>query len=275
MALIGGLSSCMPDDDAIAITDRSHAIGSPRFEVSLRQKTLHLAGHAASTEHRQRLRQVAQNSFPLLETSTDFKPPGTLPESWTETTQRLLVTLSAARSANAHLTDTVLSIRGVASNEWQGQLEALRSTLPEAVRLEVDVLVPDITKNVRDLCARAFAAQQPGPINFEESQTVLRSSAYSVLERIITLAHECRDSTVSITGHTDSSGDETWNRHLSLMRARAVADQFALRGITRNRLTVDGAGSSSPIADNRNRYGRGINRRIEIVLRQTRGTEED
>jgi OOP family OmpA-OmpF porin len=69
-----------------------------------------------------------------------------------------------------------------------------------------------------------------------------------------------------VTGHTDASGDETWNQRLSLKRANAVADYVATGGVARSRLTVAGVGSSMPIADDNTRYGRSLNRRIEIAL---------
>ncbi len=92
----------------------------------------------------------------------------------------------------------------------------------------------------------------------------MRTSALPVLERVAAFADACRDTLVSITGHTDSSGDENYNRALSLARARTVADWLQNRGIEPARLEVAGAGSSLPIADNATRFGRSLNRRIDI-----------
>jgi OOP family OmpA-OmpF porin len=89
-----------------------------------------------------------------------------------------------------------------------------------------------------------------------------------VLDKIIEVADDCRDSTIAITGHSDSSGNETWNRRLSVARAQAVADYITRGGITPARLLVEGLGSAVPIADNATAQGRSINRRIEFELRQ-------
>ncbi len=118
-----------------------------------------------------------------------------------------------------------------------------------------------------EACDRAIAAQQHGPVNFEESGTVLRSSAYPLLDRLLAFADACRKSTIVITGHSDSSGDETHNRNLSHARATTVADYLAGQGIPRSRLVVDGVGSAAPIADNVTRYGRSLNRRVEVSFR--------
>ena len=69
-----------------------------------------------------------------------------------------------------------------------------------------------------------------------------------------------------MTGHTDASGSEGWNQHLSMQRAQAVGDYLVSGGVDRARLLLAGVGSSSPIADDSTRYGRSLNRRIDIEL---------
>lgn len=193
-------------------------------------------------------------------------PLGTLPDQWADMTLSLLDALSATRSSHASLTHAVLRIRGVATDGWHERLRDLRAALQGSVEFDVDVLIPDTTVDVAQLCSRAFAAHEPGPIHFAESGTEFRSSAYPELDQIISLADACRHSSMTIIGHTDSSGEETWNRHLSLARAQAVADYLAARGVARERLVARGAGSSAPMADNTTRYGRSLNRRISVSL---------
>lgn len=242
------------------------ALAPARFEIALRQKTLHLDGHTVSNRHEQLLLQASQRSFSGLITSARFMPLGTLPEQWADMTLSLVEALSATQSSRASLTHAVLHIRGVAADDWNERLRGLRAALRGSVTLDVDVLVPDTDIDVAQLCSRASAAHELGPINFEESGTNFRSSAYPELDRLISLADACRQSSIAITGHTDSSGDEVWNQRLSLARANAVADHLAARGVARERLLSRGAGSSVPVADNATRYGRSLNRRIEVVL---------
>jgi len=250
------------------------ALEPPRFEISINRGTLHLAGHTVSSAHEQQLLQAANRSLAALEKITDFRPLGMAPGHWTATTVSLLGALSATQSSNALLTNRALSIRGVASDNWPDELQVLRATLQGTIDLEVDMVVPDATIRAAELCTQAFAAHQPGAVSFEESETTLRSGAYPALDRTISLASACRDSAILITGHTDSSGDENWNRRLSLARAQAVADYLAQRGLARERLIVIGAGSSEPIADNATRYGRSLNRRISIVLHDSSVAEQ-
>lgn len=250
------------------------ALEPPHFEISIRRGTLHLAGHTASVAHENQLLRAAGKSFPGLKKVTNFKPLGTAPRQWTAATVAVLEALSTTKSSSAFLTRQALRIRGIGTDSWPEGFRLLRTSLQGPVNFDVDVVVPDRSIGVAALCTRAFAAHQPGAVRFEDSGTALRSGAYAALDRTISLANACRDATISITGHTDSSGPESWNQSLSLARAKAVADYVAARGIARERLNVVGAGSSAPIANNATRYGRSLNRRISIVLHHSNGAAE-
>ena len=149
---------------------------------------------------------------------------------------------------------------------WQSRLDALRKALPANISISVDTVLVDPAISVAAVCERAFESFDTGPINFEESSTEFRSSAYPRLDRLIALANACEASRISITGHTDASGNEAWNRQLSVKRANAVGDYIATGGISATRLKISGMGSAEPIADDSTRYGRSLNRRIEIAL---------
>jgi len=252
-------------DDGLAIAEYS-ALEPPRFEISFRRGQLHLDGHTVSADHERQLLHAADRSFSAPLTSTRFKPLGVAPDKWDASSVSLLEALSATKSSHAVLSKGTLSIHGIGTDRWRKQWQILRAALRESIDLEVDMLIPDADVSVADICARAFAAHKSGPVYFEESGTELRSSAYPVLDRIISLANACRNSAVSITGHTDSSGNEASNQRLSLARAKAVADYIVTRGIARERVIFAGAGSSLPVADNATRYGRSLNRRISILL---------
>ena len=239
---------------------------APRFVVEFHRGQLRLSGHSASPEHRQQLVEQATQDFAATNRSIELEILETVPDHWKETTIRLLEALGATRSSSAVLGADELRVRGIVAANWSERLALLRAALPDSFALIVDVIEPDDTISVTDLCARTTRTYGAGPVKFEESETVLRSSALPELERVAALANMCRDSVIQITGHTDSSGDESANQHLSLARAQAVADFLVQKGIAAERIQPAGAGSSMPLADNQNRYGRSINRRIEITF---------
>lgn len=71
---------------------------------------------------------------------------------------------------------------------------------------------------------------------------------------------------VRIEGHTDDRGSEASNLVLSQERAASVLRAMVDRGVEGGRLTSEGYGESTPVADNNTRDGRRLNRRVEFVI---------
>jgi outer membrane protein OmpA-like peptidoglycan-associated protein len=212
--------------------------------------------------------QVANSTFTDNAILTAFEPLGVVPDYWADLTTQALYLLAVTSSADANLSPGQLDIRSVIVDElsWQSRLNAVRNALPRQVALNVDTLLVDEAIDLSAVCDRAFANFEVGPINFAESSSKFRASAYPRLSRLLALASTCEDSWVSVTGHTDASGSEIQNQRLSLQRAHAVGDYLVSGGLDRTRLLLAGVGSSSPIADDSTRYGRSLNRRIDIEL---------
>ena len=236
----------------------------PLLEVSKFRGHVRLSGHTASSRHENELLQAAAAFVASSQTTMDFRPLGTAPDFWAPTSIALLEALPLTISAKAQLRGNLLRIRGVSTTAWNEAERRLREALPEGVNPDIDMIIADGEIDPRDLCAQAFAEYRTGAINFEESTTELRESATLALDRALSLADACRSSVIVVTGHTDATGPEAWNRELSLARANAVADYLEKGGVAVERLRTNGAGSSMPLASNDNRYGRGLNRRIEI-----------
>jgi len=72
--------------------------------------------------------------------------------------------------------------------------------------------------------------------------------------------------TIVVQGYTDASGSEDGNFALSQRRARVVADYFAVRGISRDRIVIRGFGSHHPVSRDDTDRGRALNRRVEILI---------
>jgi outer membrane protein OmpA-like peptidoglycan-associated protein len=67
-------------------------------------------------------------------------------------------------------------------------------------------------------------------------------------------------------GHTDSTGSDAINNPLSVNRAASARNYLVSRGVSGQRIQIDGRGSYEPIADNTTEAGRAKNRRIEMFL---------
>jgi hypothetical protein len=102
-------------------------------------------------------------------------------------------------------------------------------------------------------------------ITFESGSAVLTGNSNSEIARIKGMLDADPSLTVKIVGHTDSQGGEAANRTLSSNRARAVYNALVNMGISASRMSSEGMGESSPIADNSTAAGRAQNRRTELV----------
>ena len=102
------------------------------------------------------------------------------------------------------------------------------------------------------------------PVNRAE---ISDEAKQAIDEAVVPLKNENRGVFFEIEGHTDSTGDETYNLHLGEERAMAVRDYIAkTHGVALSRLNVISYGASKPVADNKTRDGRAQNRRVVIRI---------
>ncbi|WP_460941461.1 OmpA family protein [Parahaliea aestuarii] len=106
----------------------------------------------------------------------------------------------------------------------------------------------------------------PGNITFQTDSYNLRSDFYPVLNSVGEVLAKYADTTLRVTGHTDSTGSRAYNQTLSERRAGSVADYLVTRNVTRSRMLVQGMGPDQPIADNGSDAGRAQNRRVELYI---------
>lgn len=72
---------------------------------------------------------------------------------------------------------------------------------------------------------------------------------------------------IEIEGHTDATGEPTYNKTLGMKRAEAVKDYlYQAHGIPLHRISVYSFGEEQPVADNTSREGRAQNRRVVVKV---------
>ena len=114
--------------------------------------------------------------------------------------------------------------------------------------------------------------QMPSDVTFGFDRSDIQPQFYDTLASVARSLNEYPQTLVDVVGHADSIGRAEYNQQLSERRALAVADNLTNRGgVLRDRLYVDGRGSSQPIATNDTEEGRAKNRRVEIILRPYTG----
>ena len=103
-------------------------------------------------------------------------------------------------------------------------------------------------------------------ILFDTGKATIKFESAEILNQIINVLKKYPNSRFRIEGHTDSTGKKQKNIELSQNRADAVKIYLIQGGIASNRLESQGFGPEKPIASNKNKKGRALNRRVEINL---------
>jgi len=106
-------------------------------------------------------------------------------------------------------------------------------------------------------------------IHFAYNSSQIKYDSYPILNDIISTLSQCDLSghTLEIAGHTDSKGSEKYNKWLSQQRANRVKEYLIKHGVSEYKIEAHGYGESMPIASNKTKSGRALNRRIEFNIK--------
>ncbi len=104
-------------------------------------------------------------------------------------------------------------------------------------------------------------------IKFPVGKHVIMPSNYTLLNKVQRAIRTFGEPDIVIEGHTDTTGFEIRNEHLSQKRAEAVSSYLVANGtLSMEKITAVGYGSKRPLASNRTAEGRAINRRIDVII---------
>jgi OOP family OmpA-OmpF porin len=108
-----------------------------------------------------------------------------------------------------------------------------------------------------------WAAQH---IFFETGSYRLLPHSFPALDSVANLLQKYPALQLTIEGHTDNVGGESYNKTLSEKRADAVLQYVVKAGIGSSRLQTAGYGQQQPVSDNATSKGRAANRRVVFRL---------
>lgn len=101
-------------------------------------------------------------------------------------------------------------------------------------------------------------------IYFETGSDKLKLISNSQLDDLVIILNRYAGISLTIEGHTDNVGDDTYNQELSQKRTLSVKNYLVSKGVSETRLNAIGYGETKPIADNKNSSGKAKNRRVEL-----------
>jgi outer membrane protein OmpA-like peptidoglycan-associated protein len=151
--------------------------------------------------------------------------------------------------------DERLETLGSLITQQQDQIKGVDGKIEEVRKAtQGKLLFKEILKN--DQARFKFDSSELGP------------EAKAALDMFVQkLVQENRGVYLEIQGHTDSTGEDSYNLLLGRKRAEAVMEYFYMQyHIPLHRMQVFSYGSSAPISDNKTKDGRSQNRRVEILV---------
>lgn len=105
-----------------------------------------------------------------------------------------------------------------------------------------------------------------GAVMFAFDSADLTSAAQQRLQGLVAKLDSPTIAKVSVIGHTDNVGSDSYNQALSERRASSVAEYLISEGLEPGKVTSQGRGESEPVTDNESEEGRARNRRVELHL---------
>lgn len=116
----------------------------------------------------------------------------------------------------------------------------------------------------------AILVNIPSGVTFAFDSAELRPETRDALREVADTLARNPQTTIDVTGYTDSTGPEEYNIDLSLRRAEAVMTFLIQHGVDRRRIEAFGAGETNPVASNETEQGRQLNRRVELRIEPIR-----
>ncbi len=104
-------------------------------------------------------------------------------------------------------------------------------------------------------------------ILFQTNKADLSAKAKNSLAQFAQVLNNNKDMDIAIIGHTDNTGTDAINQPLSVSRANSVNNYLKSCGVSAAQIkSVEGQGSTNPVADNSTAEGRKQNRRVEVYM---------
>jgi len=163
-------------------------------------------------------------------------------------------------------------IGGLASGSVRGAIvgAAVGGAAGAAIGAVMDAQAEDLQDklpNARvERLGEGIAVTFDSGILFAVNSSTLQAAGQQNLRDLAASLEEYEGTEVLVVGHTDSTGEESYNQSLSERRADSARTYLLGAGLEPGRVRAIGRGETEPIASNDTAEGRQENRRVEVAI---------
>lgn len=110
---------------------------------------------------------------------------------------------------------------------------------------------------------------------FSFNSSSLNTDTKQSLDQIVSKLESLPDYTITLSGHTDNVGSDTYNYKLSESRAIAVRNYLVSKNVDSTKITIEFHGEQDPMIANDSEENRAMNRRVEVLVNAEKAAEKD
>lgn len=164
----------------------------------------------------------------------------------------------------------------VVLKRWYDEGDFNQCASPSTTKIEVEVKTKEVAKSSETEIPNLESNHQLITETLHDfDQDKVKPLYYPSLNKIIELINSYPNSTLLISGHTDSKGSTEYNSRLSKRRAQNVAKYFTDKGIIASQIVIKNKGEETLREVEQSDVSRVFNRYTSITLvLNTNGTEE-
>lgn len=185
-----------------------------------------------------------------------------------EQTKSANIIIATESPSIASLSQSKGQIKGISNNKLSlgsantSLKQTTKNSLPSSVKQANLDEITTITNNKSS--TPILTTNTPLTVLFKFSSSEVKSLSTDESKRLSQFISSC-DSKISIIGHTCNLGSVTLNYQLGLARAKSIRQYLITQGASPDFLTAHSEGMTKPIAENKTKSGRILNRRVELL----------
>ncbi len=147
------------------------------------------------------------------------------------------------------------------------KIESSDKLVDEEPRKTVDPYENNLKTSLKDLFNKKIGESLLlNHVTFEPNMFTINDTNCTQVDSLAEILRYNKSLKIEIIGYTDKSGIPEKNITISINRAKSVYNRLVEKGVEPSRLFFSGCGDENPVAPNTYRWGRDLNRRIEVVL---------